>query len=241
MQAKDGFRSSWQPPPGFVYAPYTSPTSVLNRSKSKNMSEMLVATGIDFIDRHWLLREFPPLRPTEHVNLGTPPTVVLEVGCGVGNTVFPLLEDNPHLFVYAVDFSPYAIELLKANAQYNEQHCNGFVCDASDSNSWPSQIAEASVDIVLLIFVLSAMSPEKMELALKNIHKVVKPGGIVCFRDYARGDLAQQRFEKDIENKLGENFHVRGDGTRAYYFTKAQAKSLFEKAGFMVDWWIKVE
>ncbi|CAI5524279.1 unnamed protein product [Closterium sp. Naga37s-1] len=34
--------------------------------------------------------------------------VVLEVGCGAGNTVFPLLADDPHLFALACDFSPRA-------------------------------------------------------------------------------------------------------------------------------------
>jgi hypothetical protein len=40
-------------------------------------------------------------------------------------------------------------------------------------------------------------------------------------RDYAVGDMAQKRFEKvEGQKKLGLNFHVRGDGTRAYYFSK---------------------
>ena len=38
---------------------------------------------------------------------------ILEVGCGVGNSMIPLLEDFPHLRVWGVDFAPRAIELVK--------------------------------------------------------------------------------------------------------------------------------
>jgi methyltransferase-like protein 6 len=40
---------------------------------------------------------------------------MLELGCGVGNLVFPLLEANPSLIIYACDFSKRAIEFLKVN------------------------------------------------------------------------------------------------------------------------------
>ncbi|KAA8591947.1 hypothetical protein FQN60_017321, partial [Etheostoma spectabile] len=39
--------------------------------------------------------------------------VLLEAGCGVGNCIFPLLEEDLNMFVYACDFSPRAVEFVK--------------------------------------------------------------------------------------------------------------------------------
>lgn len=72
-----------------------------------------------FKDRHWITREFPELLQTisELGQRGSLQAekrlVLLEAGCGVGNTVFPLLEENSNLFVYACDFSPRAIDFVK--------------------------------------------------------------------------------------------------------------------------------
>ena len=38
---------------------------------------------------------------------------MLEIGSGVGNAIFPLLEENPNMFIYACDFSPRAIQFIK--------------------------------------------------------------------------------------------------------------------------------
>ena len=42
----------------------------------------------------------------------------LKVGCGAGNTVFPVLDINPELTAYACDFSPRAVELVMAHPDY---------------------------------------------------------------------------------------------------------------------------
>lgn len=65
-----------------------------------------------FKDRHWITKEFPELlHALSELDQSHP--VLLEVGCGVGNTVFPLLEENTALFIHACDFSPRAVDFVK--------------------------------------------------------------------------------------------------------------------------------
>ena len=48
--------------------------------------------------------------------------VLLEAGCGVGNTIFPLLR-NPllkNLFVYGFDISETAVKLTRENELYDQ-------------------------------------------------------------------------------------------------------------------------
>lgn len=48
---------------------------------------------------------------------------ILEVGCGVGNTIFPILKTNnsPKLQLYGCDFAATAVELLKQDPQYDQK------------------------------------------------------------------------------------------------------------------------
>jgi len=61
--------------------------------------------------------------------------------------------------------------VVQENPEYNEKRCKAFVCDPT-CEPLPEEIPDNSVDAVLLIFVLSAISPEKMGTVLKKAFDV---------------------------------------------------------------------
>ncbi|XP_027624968.1 methyltransferase-like protein 6 [Tupaia chinensis] len=200
----------------------------LEREAQKNWDLFYKRNSINFFkDRHWTTREFEELRACREFE--DQKLTVLEAGCGVGNCLFPLLEEDRNIFAYACDFSPRAVEYVKQNPFYDTERCKVFQCDLTRDDLL-DHVPPASVDVVMLIFVLSAVHPDKMHLVLQNIYKVLRPGGAVLFRDYGVNDHAMLRFK--ARSRLGENFYVRQDGTRAYFFTDGFLARLFTDTGY---------
>ena len=167
--------------------------------------------------------------------------VFLEVGCGVGNTAFPLLALDDTAVVYCCDFSERAVDLVRARrdalpTRAQRDRIVPFVCDITNE-PLSLTVPAGSVDVCTMVFVLSAVSPEKMRDAVRNVSSVMRPGAEarVLIRDYASGDLAQERFAAKAGQKLAENFYVRGDGTRAFYFSPETLKALFAGAGMALE------
>jgi hypothetical protein len=87
----------------------------------------------------------------------------------------------------------------------------------------------------LFLFVLSAISPENYPAVAKKLFDQMSPDdGILYFRDYGRYDLAQLRLAQRGGQKLKDNFYIRSDKTRAYYFTNDEVSDIFTGAGFEV-------
>ncbi|KJZ75547.1 hypothetical protein HIM_05010 [Hirsutella minnesotensis 3608] len=177
-----------------------------------------------FKNRKWLQQEFPILAEVTKEDAG--PKVVLEIGAGAGNTAFPVLANNsnPLLKIHACDFSKTAVEVMRQNEAYDLKHIQADVWDVS-ADCLPPDLEEGSVDVAVMVFIFSALSPKEWAKAVSNVHRLLKPGGLVCFRDYGRGDLAQVRFRKG--RYLDENFYIRGDGTRVYFFDRDELASIW--------------
>jgi len=196
-------------------------------------------TSTFFKDRKWLVQEFPVLAEVTGADAGE--KVVLEVGAGAGNTAFPVMRINRNagLRLWAVDFSKRAVETMRNAEDYAtiQEGRDGRV-GSMRAEVWdvagedlPEGMQEGMADVVIMIFVFSALSPEQWKRAVRNVWRCLKPGGEVLFRDYGRGDLAQVRFKSG--RWMAENFYVRGDGTRVYFFEREELGRIWGGEGWV--------
>jgi methyltransferase-like protein 6 len=160
---------------------------------------------------------------------------VLEVGCGAGDTAFSLLELNPSLDVLACDFSATGVETTKADPLYAKHHaagrCKAFVWDLTVPDL-PQEIAglAGKIDAVVAVFVMSAIAPSQHSGVAERLVNLLRPGsGVALVRDYGLYDLSQVRYKPG--QRISENFYMRQDGTRTYYFTVDELSRLWERAG----------
>ncbi|GAB5362794.1 hypothetical protein AAMO2058_000829200 [Amorphochlora amoebiformis] len=193
-----------------------------------------------FKDRKWILKDFPEVDPQDIFweksrkdSRNYPNHYVLELGCGVGNTLVPILKGVgcPELQLLGCDVSPTAIENAGKRPEISgDSRVNLFVQDATRELTLPPGPTQGDISVILLIFVLSALGPEEMEATVKSAYQWLRPGGMLVVRDYAHGDLTQVRFKP--EKCLAPGLYLRGDGTRACYLTRDKLRELMSHTGF---------
>lgn len=187
-----------------------------------------------FKDRKWILSEFQEICPYLQNNTRIPCNI-FEVGCGVGNAVTQFLSVNEsnNLHVYCCDISHNAIKTFQEREFYktNQSRITCFQADISRDfdTKVQSSIGLNQIDFITLVFTLSALKPEAMHDVIENLTKLLKPGGMIFFRDYAKYDLTQLRFKG--KSYLADNYYVRADGTTSYFFTKQLVDNLFSSVG----------
>nr|KAJ0224721.1 hypothetical protein LSAT_V11C100015660 [Lactuca sativa] len=179
-------------------------------------------------DRHYLEKDWGQYFCDDNT-IPSNGKIILEAGCGVGNTIFPLIKKYPQLYVHACDFSHHAINLVKSDAKFREDQMNVFVCNIAEDDLC-DHIIPSSLDIATLIFTLSAVCPENMPNVIQNLGH---PNGVVLLRDYAIGDYAQELLITKNQ-VISDNFYFRGDGTSSFYFSEDFLSNMFVRAGFSI-------
>lgn len=175
--------------------------------------------------------------------------VVLELGCGVGNSAFPLLRANLDLEIIAVDCSATAVAALTRNPEFDPRRCKAFCADLgsldaplSESNIGEANgIADQTIDAVTGVFFFSALDASGFTRVVNECARVLKPGGVVLFRDYAEDDVKNN--DNDAHSRTGalafqpgekidDATYVRGDGTLAIFTDEETVAKKFQSAGF---------
>ncbi|KAI9909217.1 hypothetical protein PsorP6_015137 [Peronosclerospora sorghi] len=130
----------------------------------------------------------------------------------------------------AIDFAESAIRSgaditwtrTEPTKLYDEARVAASVCDITQDPLPDAAFANGGVDFALSFFCLSALHPDKIKGAVKN---VVNPAA--NFSSVITAGMTKPSFAS-----VPENFYVRQDNTRAYYFTIKEVKALFERSRF---------
>ncbi|KAH3760074.1 S-adenosyl-L-methionine-dependent methyltransferase [Pelomyxa schiedti] len=183
-----------------------------------------------FKDRNYLAHSFPEIAALP------PRTRIFEAGCGVGNTLLPLMALLPECHFFGCDCSPRAIDILQKHEKFDSSRCKPFVCDLTQP--LPPVLLETiprnSIDVIVIVFTLSAILPHQLNTVISNLWEVLAPGGKIFIRDYGLYDLAQMRFVSKKNRKLSENVYLRGDGTVAHFFSIESLGKFFTDCNFTI-------
>ena len=227
----------------YVASPFMQ--SKVQREAARNWDKFYKAHEDRFFkDRHWTDIAFDELRAPglEGAQGGAAP-VLLEVGCGVGNTVYPLLEKNPQLRVHCCDFSPRAIDMVKRHPAHIVDRVNAFVYDIAGTDPLECHLVRGwpPISVLSLIFVLSAIPPHEHVRVVQRLVASLPRGASVVFRDYARADTAHVRFHTRRDAQWTEpsllsaehDWYRRGDNTMAYFFSVDEVSAIGRAAGLV--------
>mmetsp|Transcript_32904 Transcript_32904/g.69236 ORF Transcript_32904/g.69236 Transcript_32904/m.69236 type:complete len:533 (-) Transcript_32904:82-1680(-) len=188
------------------------------------------------------------------------------------------LPKPPVLNLHFLDASNEAILRLRSDPRYQHAVASyeestkepGFtaatitsqVCNLASEETATVHL-EQSADIILLMFTLSAIGPHQQNHkhpnqprhsgvvnAVQNAARMLKEGGVILFRDYARYDDDQLQLNSVVGAQLCENFYVRGldenddedrsendsatKGTGCYFFDLEEVREFAVNAGLEV-------
>jgi ubiquinone/menaquinone biosynthesis C-methylase UbiE len=103
---------------------------------------------------------------------------VLDYGCGPGSYILPLADlVGPSGKIYALDIHPLAIKMVEKRAA--KKHLANVMTIQSDCQTG---LPDKSLDAVLVYDVFHDL--EQTGMVLKELHRVLKPGGVLSFSDH---------------------------------------------------------
>ena len=108
----------------------------------------------NYKDRRYLHNEFPQLLEPRR---GGGELLVLEIGCGAGNSLLPLLHTNRSARGFACDLAPSSVELVRERLLREglAHRASAFVWDVARPPP-PGTLPAEGFDVILAVFTLSA-------------------------------------------------------------------------------------
>ncbi|NJE49565.1 methyltransferase domain-containing protein [Thermococcus sp. 9N3] len=153
-----------------------------------------------------------------HVNLRR--KRLLDAGCGSGRFAMYFRELGAE--VHGIDISPRLVSLAKRRVQDGT-----FTLGSVTNIPYP----ENYFDIIISIEVLQHVP--NIKLALKEFHRVLKPGGVIVIID--RNPISIMGALKPIFERLNRWMYKKDDPFRERWYLSKTWREFLEEAGFNID------
>jgi ubiquinone/menaquinone biosynthesis C-methylase UbiE len=116
------------------------------------------------------IRAHTPAAPTTCLN-------VLEIGCGSGRATTKFLSSRPDIKLVAVDNEPEMLAQAEQSLR-NEIKQNRLELVQSDALAYLKSVGDGYFDIVASVMALHNFERSYRSRVLREIHRVLKPGGL---------------------------------------------------------------
>lgn len=157
----------------------------------------------------------------------------IEMGCGKGRNVIYLTAQKENKKVYGFDFSPAAVQIAKERAEKAGVSRKAEFAVGDATIGWPYK--NGSMDFVIDNFASTDIeSPEGRMNAIKEIYRILKPGGY--FFVYAlspEDEFHKEMIEKSPAEEKNAFYHTTGKFEKT--FSKEELEKLY-KDFKVVEW-----
>ena len=150
-----------------------------------------------------------------------PDKTILDMGAGVGQWTFrfaPFVNQ-----VVAVEYMDSLAEIGRAEAINRQVNNVTFITNSAETFQTTQQF-----DIVFISGLFVYLNPDQAQKLMKNLSQFIKPDGLVLVRDGTSVLKEAHHINNRYSTILNEQYS-------AYYRTRDQYISLFEKSGFTLS------
>jgi ubiquinone/menaquinone biosynthesis C-methylase UbiE len=132
-------------------------------------------------------------------------TRVLDIGCGTGSLMLPVLEEFREAEVFGIDFDPTLLALAEKRLLEYGDRAHLIQADLRDE-SW-LKLMPNPMEAALSATALHWLNPEQLERFYRQLARILRSGGIFLNADHVRSDCEsiqktwQQHREQMIEQE----------------------------------------
>ena len=122
---------------------------------------------------------------------------LLEIGCGTANLAILAKRFNPTAEVVGIDPDPKALSRARKKA-----HHAGLQLEFREAFTEELPFPDGSIDKVLSAFMLHHIQPDSRHTALREVHRVLRPGGSLLLADFEDGEHPRSRHSPHASHRV---------------------------------------